>query len=81
MPVEHAQSPAVVKVEEMVGVSRLSWEDAARSLVARVSKTVRHVTGLDIIRNTAVVESGCISEYHITAKVAFIVEPAAIDRR
>jgi flavin-binding protein dodecin len=77
---EHAQAPSVVKVEEMVGVSRESWEDAASLLVARASETIRHVTGLDLIRSTAVVRDGKIAEYHVTAKVAFIVEPAAIDQ-
>jgi flavin-binding protein dodecin len=77
---EHAQAPSVVKVEEMVGVSGESWEDAARLLVARASETIRHVTGLDLIRSTAVVRDGKITEYHVTAKVAFIVEPAAINQ-
>jgi len=77
---EHAQAPSVLKVEEMVGVSRESWEDAARLLVARAGQAIRHVTGLDLIRSTAVVRDGKIVEYHVTAKVAFIVEPAAIDQ-
>jgi hypothetical protein len=34
---------------------------------------------LDVQRWTAVVRGGQIAEYHVTAKVAFIVEPAAID--
>jgi len=66
-------------VAEMVGISTEGWEDAARLVVARASKTIRHITGLDLTRSTAVVRDGRITEYHITAKVAFIVEPAAID--
>ena len=77
---EHAQAPSVVKVVEMVGESRESWEDAARVLVARASQTTRHITGLDLIRSTAVVRDGTITEYHVTVKLAFIVEPAAIDQ-
>jgi flavin-binding protein dodecin len=76
---EHAQAPSVVKVAELVGVSREGWEDAARQLVARASRSIRHITGLDLIRHTAVVRDGKIIEYHVTAKVAFVVEPAAID--
>jgi len=75
---EHAEAPAVVKVQELVGVSRESWEDAARVLVTRASQSIRHITGLDLIRSTAVVRDGKITEYHVTAKVAFIVEPAEI---
>ena len=77
---EHAQAPAVVKVVEMVGVSSESWEDAARVLVARASQNTRHITGLDLILSTAVVRDGKIIEYHVTAKLAFIVEPATIDQ-
>jgi len=76
---EHAEAPSVVKVEEMVGVSSQSWEDAARVLVARASRSIRHITGIDLIRSTAVVREGKITEYHVTAKVAFIVEPATIE--
>jgi hypothetical protein len=77
-PTEYAQAPSVVKVEEMVGVSSESWEDAARLLVGRASRTIRHITGLDLIRSTAVVRDGKIVEYHVTGKLAFIVEPAVI---
>lgn len=69
----------MVRVAEMVGISTEGWEDAARQVVARASRTIRHITGLDLIRSTAVVSDGRITEYHITAKVAFIVEPAAIE--
>jgi flavin-binding protein dodecin len=76
---EHARGPAVVRVAEMVGASTKGWEDAARQVVTRASKTVRHVTGLDVIRKTAVVRDGRIAEYHATVKVAFVVEPATFD--
>ena len=37
------------------------------------------ITGLDVIRSNAVVRDGQIAEYHVTVKLAFIVEPANID--
>jgi flavin-binding protein dodecin len=76
---EHAQAPSMIKVIEMVGTSREGWEDAVRHLVARASQSIRHITGLDVIRNTAVIREGKIMEYHVTVKLAFVVEPAAID--
>ncbi len=76
---EHAAGPAVVRVAEMVGISTEGWEDAARQVVVRAARTLRHITGLDLVRATAVVRDNRITEYHVTAKVAFIVEPAAID--
>ncbi len=78
--VEHAQRPALVEVIEVVGVSNHGWEDASRQIVRLVSSKTRHVTGLDLIRSNAVVRGGEITEYHVTAKVAYILEPAVIDQ-
>ena len=77
---EHAKGPAVVRVIELVGVSDKSWSDAAQQAVIRASKTLRHITGLDVLHNTAVVREGKIVEYHVNVKVAAIVEPAEIDK-
>ena len=70
----------MVREVEMLGVSRESWEDATRQLLARASQAVRHITGLDLIRSTAVVRDGHSLEYHVTVRVAFVAEPAALDR-
>ena len=72
---EHAKAPAVVRVIEMVGVSDKSWSDAAQVVVARASETVRNITGLDILKSSAVVKNGKIVEYRVDVKLAFVVEP------
>jgi flavin-binding protein dodecin len=76
---EHAKGPAVVRIVELVGVSAKSWSDAAQRAVARASETMRHITGLDVLRSSAVVRDGQIIEYHVNVKVAFVVEPAEIE--
>jgi len=76
---EHAKGPAVVRVVELVGISNKSWSDAAQQVVIRASETMRHITGLDVIRSSAVVGDGKIIEYHVNVKVAFVVEPAEMD--
>jgi flavin-binding protein dodecin len=76
---EHAKSPAVIRVVELVGVSDRSWSDAAQQVVSRASETMRHITGLDVVHSSAVVRDGKIIEYHVDVKVAFVVEPAKID--
>jgi flavin-binding protein dodecin len=76
---EHAKTPAVVRVIEMVGVSKKSWSDAAQQVVSRASETTRHITGLDVLHSSAVVRDGKIIEYHVNVKLAFIVEPAEIE--
>lgn len=75
---EHANPPAAVRVIEMVGVSDKSWSDAAQQAVTRASETLRHVTGVDVVHSTGVVQNGRIVEYHVNVKVAFVVEPGAL---
>jgi flavin-binding protein dodecin len=77
---EHAKAPAVVRVIELVGVSSEGWSDAARQAVARASQTIRHITGVDVLKSSAVVKDGKIVEYHVNVKVAFVVEGADIDK-
>jgi len=76
---EHAKSPAVIRVVELVGVSDKSWSAAAQQVVNRASETMRHITGLDVLHSSAVVRDGKIIEYHVNVKVAFVVEPAKIE--
>src|SRR3954447_25395303 len=66
---EHGKPPAVVRVIELVGVSSTSWSDAARQAVARASQTLRHITGLDVVRSSAVIKDGKITEYHVNVKL------------
>lgn len=65
---------AVIKVVELVGTSKDSWEDAAQQAVTEAAGTLRHITGIDLVRHTAQVEDGQISEYRSTVHVAFVVE-------
>jgi flavin-binding protein dodecin len=76
---EHGKPPAVVRVIELVGVSSKSWSDAAQQAVARASKTLRHITGLDVLNSSAVIKDGKITEYHVNVKVAFVMEGAEIE--
>ncbi len=64
-----------IRVIELVGESKESWEDAAKRLVKRESAKHKNITGLDILRSTAVVRKGKIMEYHIDAKMAYEIEP------
>ena len=75
---EHADAPAVVRVIEIVGVSEKSWSDAAQQAVAHASRTLRHITGVDVLHSTGVVRDGRIVEYHVNVKIAFIVEEFAL---
>ena len=65
---------AVVKMIELLGTSPTSWEEAARNAVDEAAKTVRNISGLHVIGQTAVVEDGVITEYRANVKLAFMVE-------
>jgi len=64
----------VVKVIEIIGESDKSWEDAAKNGVEEASKTVRNISGVDVINLTAKVENGKITKYKACCKVAFTVD-------
>jgi hypothetical protein len=65
---------AVVKVIEVVGNSTASWEDAARNALAEAARTVRGITGIEVVGWTATVADGQIKEYRADVKIAFVVE-------
>lgn len=65
---------SVVKVVELVGASPTSWADAAQIAVSEASQSLRDISGIDVIKQTAHVEDGQITEYRTTIHVAFKVE-------
>ena len=65
---------AVIKVIEVLGTSDKSWEDAAEKALKGAHDSIRNITGLDIVSQTAKVKDGRISEYHTTCKVAFKID-------
>jgi dodecin len=65
---------SVIKIIEVLGVSDKSWKDAAMEALKGATSSVRNITGVEIISQTAKVKDGKISEFHATCKVAFKVE-------
>lgn len=65
----------VVKVIELVGESDQSWENAVQVAVKEASKTLRGVTGVEVMNWTGIVNpSGDITGYRANVQVAFQVE-------
>jgi flavin-binding protein dodecin len=66
----------VAKIIEIVGSSDKSWDDAAQVALAEATKTIQGITGIELTDMTARVDSntGKITEYHSTVKIAFGVE-------
>jgi flavin-binding protein dodecin len=63
-----------IKVIELIGTSAKNWEDAANNAVKEAQETVKGITGLEVVAQTAKVESGEIVEYRTNVKVAFLVQ-------
>ena len=63
-----------IKIVELVGTSTENFGEAVENAVQRASATVRDISGVDILKFSAKVEDGKISEYRANVKIAFAVE-------
>lgn len=64
----------VVKVIELVGTSQTSWQEAVEAAVREASKTIRHITGVEVTNMTGVVEGDRVTSWRATVKIAFGIE-------
>ena len=64
----------IVKVITVVGSSPESFAKAADSAVQEASKTLRGITGADVVSMTARVEGDRIVEFRTTVNIAFELE-------
>ena len=62
------------KVIELIGNSKESFEDAVSSALEDASKTVRHISGADVIKFSVKCEEGRVIEYRCDLRVAFGIE-------
>ena len=65
---------AVIKTIDLVGVSSESWRDAADQALAEASKTIRGITGMDVLETSCNVSDGQINEYLTHVRIKFRIE-------
>ena len=65
---------AVARVTKITASSRNSFQDAVKSGLTRAAKTIRGISGLEIVSQKAKVEKGRIAEYRVTMELTFILE-------
>ena len=65
---------AVARVTTIIASSTKSWQDAAEKGFKRAAKTLRGITGLRVLEQTASANKGKITEYRIRMKVTFVLE-------
>jgi flavin-binding protein dodecin len=64
----------VAKVVTIIGSSPESFAKAADAAVQEAAKTLRGITGADVLSMSAEVSDGRITEYRTTVNIAFAVE-------
>jgi dodecin len=64
----------VAKVITLIGSSPESFAKAAEAAVQEASKTLRGITGADVVSMSAFVEGNHISVYRTTVNIAFALE-------
>jgi flavin-binding protein dodecin len=65
----------VSKVSELIGSSTESFEQAASSVVSRAHKTLRGITGIEVLEKSCHVQNDQIVEYRVRLRLVFDVAP------
>lgn len=65
---------AVARVTEVTASSPDGWQEAVSAALDRANKTLRNITGLEVVSQKAKIEDGKIKEYRVTLKITFILE-------
>ena len=65
---------AVARVTQVIGASPHSWEDAVRNALERANKTLRGITGIEVLKENAAIEDGRIAEFRAMVQVTFLLE-------
>ncbi|MBI5117452.1 dodecin domain-containing protein [Candidatus Poribacteria bacterium] len=65
---------AVARVTEIIASSPKGFDDAVKEGLKRAAKTLRGITGLEVISMKAKVEDGKITEFRVQMHITFILE-------
>ena len=65
---------AVARVTEITASSKKGVEDAINTGLKRAAKTLRGITGLEVVSVKAKVSRGKVAEYRVKMKLTFILE-------
>ena len=65
---------AVARVTEITASSPKSIDGAIEEGLKRAARTLRGITGLDVVSIKAKIDKGKILEYRVSLKITFILE-------
>jgi hypothetical protein len=64
----------VYKIVEVVGISKISWEDAGRKAVETASKSLRDLRVAEVIKTDMKVEKGKVVAFRTRVSLSFKYE-------
>lgn len=65
---------AVARVSRLISSSKKGFQDAVDNAVGRANKTLRGLTGGEIVSQKVKIEKGKIVEYRVEMDIMFILE-------
>ena len=65
---------AVARVTEIIASSSDGFREAVEAGVARAARTLRNITGLEVVEKRVKVEHGLITEYRVAMRLIFLLE-------
>jgi len=68
---------AIMKSEQILAESAVSFEDAIQNAVDRFSRTVRGLASANVNNMSTTVKNGKIVAYRVNLQMTFEIEPAA----
>ena len=69
------------KLEEIVGVSETSTDDAIRNALARAAQTLRGLDWFEVVESRGTIRDGGVAQFQVTLKIGFrIMSPEELQR-
>lgn len=62
---------SVYKIIEVVGSSKVSWEEAAKNAVETTAKSVRELRIAEIVKLDMTIENGTVAAYRARVNLSF----------
>lgn len=65
---------AVARVTEIIASSREGFREAVEEGLDRAARTLRGITGLEVVNKRVKVDRGLIVEYRVEMKIIFLLD-------
>ena len=62
---------SIYKINEIVGTSEKSWEDAAKTAIETAGKTLEDLRVAEVVKQDVTVEKGKVTSYRIRLNISF----------